>query len=91
MFYLLLLVALVLYYIFMAPKTIRNTINSIGLMIIMALLLILAGMSFMKLISSPGEVYVIIIMLLVGYLSLRDVLRLSARPSVLKSLFDSKK
>ncbi|MGV3238556.1 DUF3165 family protein, partial [Staphylococcus aureus] len=36
MFYLLVLLAIVLYYFFMAPKTIRNTINSIVLMAVMA-------------------------------------------------------
>ncbi|MDY4762003.1 DUF3165 family protein [Streptococcus thoraltensis] len=80
MFYLLVLLAIVLYYFFMAPKTIRNTINSIVLMAVMALLLILAGMSFMKLIQSPGEVYIIAIMLVFGFLAIRDVIRLSSRP-----------
>ncbi|AUW96994.1 DUF3165 family protein [Streptococcus pluranimalium] len=79
MFYLLVLFGIVLYYFFMAPKSIRSTINSIGIMVAIAILLILAGMSFMKLIQSPGEVYIIAIMLVLGFLALRDILKLSSK------------
>lgn len=79
MFYLLVLLGLVLYYFFMAPKTIKSTINSIVLVAFLALLLILTGMSFMKLIQSPREVYIIMIMAVIGFLAIRDMTRLSAK------------
>lgn len=79
MFYLLVLFGIVLYYFFMAPKTIRSTINSIVFVAIVAFLLILTGMSFMKLIQSPGEVYIIAIMLVLGFLALKDILKLSSK------------
>lgn len=81
MFYLLVVLGIILYYFFMAPKTIKSTINSIVLVALMALLLLLAGMSFMKLIHSPREIYIITIMIGVGVLAIRDVTRLSSKKS----------
>ena len=43
------------YYIFMAPKTIRNTLGMIGLVGLVAMLLVLAVMSFVKIMQSPPE------------------------------------
>lgn len=81
MFYLLVVLGIILYYFFMAPKTIKSTINSIVLVALTALLLLLAGMSFMKLIHSPREIYIITIMIGVGVLAIRDVTRLSSKKS----------
>lgn len=87
MFYLLVILGIILYYFFMAPKTIKSTINSIVLVALVALLLLLAGMSFMKLFQSPPEIYIIIFMIGVGVLAIRDVIRLSSKPIVSKKSF----
>ena len=46
MFYLIVAILIVSYYFFMAPTSIRNTLNTIGLVGAMALLIVLAFSSF---------------------------------------------
>ena len=79
MFYLILAVLLISYYIFMAPKTIQNTLNMIGMVGVVALLLVLAVMSFIKIIQSPPEIFIGLGMTVLGFFAIRDVYRLPAR------------
>lgn len=81
MFYLIIAVLIVSYYFFMAPKTIRNTINVIGIMGAVALLLILMGMSFVKMIQSPPEIFIGLAMVALGFFAIRDVYRLPPKRS----------
>lgn len=69
-----------MYYIFIAPKTVKSTMNMISLVGIIALLLVLTGMALMRLIQSPPEIFVGIGMSAVGYYSLNDVMKLSTKP-----------
>ena len=80
MFYLIVAILLVLYYLFMAPKTVQNTLNAIGIVGAVALLLVLAGMSFIKILQSPPEIFIALGMIVLGYYAIRDVLRMPARP-----------
>ena len=69
-----------MYYIFIAPKTIKNTMNMISVVGIIAFLMVLAGMTFIRIIQSPPEIFIGIGMIIVGYYALKDVLHLRTRP-----------
>ena len=45
MFYAIIAILLLMYYIFIAPKTIKNTMNMISVVGIIAFLMVLAGMT----------------------------------------------
>ena len=77
MFYLIIAILIVSYYIFMAPKTIRNTLGMIGFVGLIALLLVLAGMSFIKIMQSP-EIFLALAMVALGFFALRDVYRFTS-------------
>lgn len=79
MFYLIIAILIVSYYIFMAPKTIRNTLGMIGVVGLIALLLVLAGMSFIKIMQSPPEIFLALAMVALGFFALRDVYRLPVK------------
>ncbi|MEX2783721.1 DUF3165 family protein [Streptococcus sp. H49] len=79
MFYLIIAILVVLYYFFMAPKTIRNTLNMIGLAALVVLLLTLAVMSFVKIIQFPPEIFVTVGMILLAYFALRDIWNLTPK------------
>ncbi|MCB4942633.1 DUF3165 family protein [Streptococcus mutans] len=80
MFYAIIAILLLMYYIFIAPKTIKNTMNMISVVGIIAFLVVLAGMTFIRIIQSPPEIFIGIGMIIVGYYALKDVLHLRTRP-----------
>ena len=80
MFYAIIAILLLMYYIFIAPKTIKNTMNMISVVGIIAFLMVLAGMTFIRIIQSPPEIFIGIGMIIVGYYALKDVLHLLTRP-----------
>ncbi|MGT2751918.1 DUF3165 family protein [Streptococcus porcinus] len=79
MFYLIIAILIVSYYIFMAPKSIKNTLSMIGLVALVALLIVLAGMSLIKILESPPEVFVVIAMIAVSFFALCDILRMPTK------------
>ena len=79
MFYLIVAILIISYYFFMAPKTIRRTLNMIGIVGAVAVLLVLAAMSFVKIMQSPPEVFVGIAMVALGFFAIRDVYRLPSK------------
>lgn len=79
MFYLIIAILIISYYIFMAPKTIRNTLGMIGLVGLVAMLLVLAVMSFVKIMQSPPEIFLALAMVVLGSFALRDVYRLPVK------------
>lgn len=79
MFYLIIAILIISYYIFMAPKTIRNTLGMIGLVGLVAMLLVLAVMSFVKIMQSPPEIFLALAMVVLGFFALRDVYRLPVK------------
>lgn len=80
MFYAIIAILLLMYYIFIAPETIKNTMNMISVVGIIAFLMVLAGMTFIRIIQSPPEIFIGIGMIIVGYYALKDVLHLRTRP-----------
>ncbi|MDE8030878.1 DUF3165 family protein [Streptococcus mutans] len=80
MFYAIIAILLLMYYIFIAPKTIKNTMNMISVVGIIAFVMVLAGMTFIRIIQSPPEIFIGIGMIIVGYYALKDVLHLRTRP-----------
>ncbi|KXT75762.1 DUF3165 family protein [Streptococcus sp. DD12] len=76
MVYLIISLLILLYYFFLAPATIKNTMGVILLVGLLALLLVLAVLSFMTFLELPAEVFVVLGMVAVSYWSLRDVWRL---------------
>ena len=78
MFYLIVAILIVSYYFFMAPKTIRSTLNMIGMVGAVALLLVLAAMSFVKIMQSP-EIFFGLAMVALGFFAIRDVYRLPSK------------
>ena len=80
MFYAIIAILLLMYYIFIAPKTIKNTMNMISVVGIIAFLMVLAGKTFIRIIQSPPEIFIGIGMIIVGYYALKDVLHLRTRP-----------
>jgi NADH:ubiquinone oxidoreductase subunit 6 (subunit J) len=79
MFYLIVATLIVSYYFFMAPKTIRSTLNMIGIVGAVALLLVLAAMSFVKIMQSPPEIFLGLAMVALGFFAIRDVYRLPSK------------
>ena len=79
MFYLIVAILIVSYYFFMAPTSIRNTLNTIGLVGATALLIVLAFMSFIKILQSPPEILLGFTMAICGFFAIRDVYQLPAR------------
>ncbi|MFC5630378.1 MULTISPECIES: DUF3165 family protein [Streptococcus] len=79
MFYFIVAVLIILYYFFRAPKTIKNTLSMILLVGLLALLIVLAGMTFMKILQSPPELFIVLGMLGLAYLTLRDIKNLSEK------------
>lgn len=86
MFYAIIAILLLMYYIFIAPKTIKNTMNMISVVGIIAFLMVLAGMTFIRIIQSPPEIFIGIGMIIVGYYALKDVLHLRQDSSTRSSL-----
>ncbi|EHI75205.1 DUF3165 family protein [Streptococcus tangpeifui] len=81
MFYLFVAILIAIYYFFAAPKTVKNTMNMISTMGIVAVLIVMSILGFVKLIQSPPEVFVALAMVGLAYFSLRDVVGLSTRPN----------
>ena len=67
MFYLIIAILIISYYIFMAPKTIRNTLGMIGLV------------GLVKIMQSPPEIFLALAMVALGFFALRDVYRLPVK------------
>lgn len=79
MFYLIIAILIVLYYFFRAPKTIKNTLSIILVVGLIVLLLVLASMTFMKILQSPPELFIGIGMLVLAHRTLKDINNLSEK------------
>lgn len=60
----------------MAPKSVRNTLTMIGLVALVALLIVLAGMSVLKILQTPPEIFIVLAMIGLAYFSIKDILNL---------------
>lgn len=63
----------------MAPKSVRNTLTMIGLVALVALLIVLAGMSVLKILQTPPEIFIVLAMIALAYFSIKDILNLSKK------------
>ncbi|HEM6089104.1 TPA: DUF3165 family protein [Streptococcus suis] len=80
MFYLILAIMLVLFYIFVAPKNVRGTINIILAVFVLVLLSIALVFGFLKIMQLSTEVWVGMVIVLIGLWALWDI-RYLDRPS----------
>ena len=72
MFYLIVAVLIASFYFFIAPKSVKNTMNLLFVMATLALLLLLAVLSIL-----PGEFFVTVGMLVLSYFTLKDFFAMS--------------
>lgn len=84
MFYLILGILLALYYHFMAPKTVKSTMNIVILVGLGALALVWVGMGLAHLVQSPPEIFLGLLMTVFGAFVLRDVILLEPKAKKLK-------
>lgn len=80
MFYLILAIMLALFYIFVAPKYVKGTINLIVAVFILVLLSIALILGFLKMMQLSIEILLGIVMVLIGLWAMRDIHNLE-RPS----------
>ena len=71
MFYLIVAILIASFYFFIAPKSVKNTMN---LLFVMATLAVL---SIIKFFSLPGEFFVTVGMLVLSYFTLKDFFAMS--------------
>lgn len=76
MFYLIIGTLLILYYIFLAPKTIKSTMNIVLLVGLVALVSVLMVLGLIRMLQAPIEIFIGIAMTVFGAYVLRDVWRL---------------
>ena len=77
MFYLIVAILISSFYFFIAPKSVKNTMNLLLVMVTSALLLLLAVLSIIKFFSLPGEFCVTVGMLVLSYFTLKDFFSMS--------------
>jgi len=75
-FYLIIAVLIISYYVFMAPKSVRNTLSMIAIVALVALLIVLAIMSVSKIMETPPEIFLALAMIVLGFFSIRDMIRM---------------
>ena len=71
MFYLIVAILIASFYFFIAPKSVKNTMNLLFVMATLALL------SIIKFFSLPGEFFVTVGMLVLSYFTLKDFFAMS--------------
>ncbi|HEL2383177.1 TPA: DUF3165 family protein [Streptococcus suis] len=76
MFYLILAIMLALFYIFVAPKYVKGTINLIVAVFVFVLLSIALVLGFLKMMQSPSELWIGLLMILLGAWALFDIHRM---------------
>ncbi|HFI0671802.1 TPA: DUF3165 family protein [Streptococcus suis] len=80
MFYLILAIMLALFYIFVVPKYVKGTINLIVAVFVVVLLSIALILGFLKMMQLSIEIWLGIVMVLIGLWAMRDIHYLE-RPS----------
>lgn len=73
MFYLILAILLVLFYIFVAPRHIKGTINVIIAVFLLVGLLVALMLGFLKIMQFPTNVWIGLIVVLVGIWAIVDL------------------
>ena len=73
MFYLILAIMLVLFYIFIAPRNIKGTMNLIASVFLLVALAIALVLGFLRIMQFPKEIWVGLLMILIGFWAMRDI------------------
>lgn len=73
MFYLIIAIILVLFYIFMAPNNVKGTMNLVASVFLLVILVITLFLGLLKVVQSPPEIWLGIIMSIVGLWAMRDI------------------
>ncbi len=60
----------------MAPASVKNTLSMIGLVALVALLMVLAGMSIVRIMNTPPEFFLGLAMISLAYFALKDIIRM---------------
>ncbi|MDS9188063.1 membrane protein [Streptococcus pneumoniae] len=81
MVYLVLGILLLLLYVFATPESIKGTVNIVAMVCILVALLILLALSFLKIFQLPTEIFLAIAMLILAYLSVRDITLMPVKKS----------
>lgn len=84
MFYLILAMMLVLFYIFMAPRNVKGTMNLVASVFLLVGLVIAVVLGFLQVLQSPPELWIVIGMCLIGYWGLRDIYFMDKKNKQLK-------
>ena len=72
-------IVILLYYIFPAPQSIKGTFNVLSAVLSLVLLIILLVLAIFRIFQMPGELFVVVAMLVVGYFALRDISRMDKK------------
>ena len=80
MFYLILAIMLVLFYIFIAPRNIKVTMNLIASVFLLVALAIALVLGFLRIMQFPKEIWVGLLMILIGFWAMRDIYYLDKEP-----------
>lgn len=80
MFYLILAILLVLFYIFVAPKNVKGTINLILAVFLLVVLVIALILGFLKIMQFSTNFWLGVIMIFIGVWTMRDIHYLDSSP-----------
>lgn len=73
MFYVILALLLVLFYVFVAPRHIKGTINLMTAAFALVLLLTIVGLGFTTILSLSSEFWMVLGLVLLGGWAMRDI------------------
>ncbi|WP_373318040.1 DUF3165 family protein [Streptococcus sciuri] len=66
----------------MAPRTIKNTLNPIGIVGILVFFMVAFVFGVLAFLDMPSEFYVALVMSLLGFLGMRDMLKMPTKKKV---------
>ncbi len=79
MFYLILALMLVLFYIFAAPRSVKGTMNLVASVFLLVALVIAIVLGFLKVVESPPELWMGVIMSLLGIWTMYDIAKMEKK------------
>ena len=75
--YFILGILILLFYIFMTPRSIRGTLNSVTLVVLIVSIIVLSCLAIFQIFQLPSEFFVGAFLAFIGYLALVDISRMS--------------
>lgn len=82
MFYLILAIMLVLFYVFVAPRNVRGTMNLIAAVFLLVALATALILGFLRVMQFPKKIWVGLILIIIGFWAMRDIYYLDREPKV---------